>query len=61
MVVQWLTVCLPVQRTRFNPQFRKIPYTVEHLSLCTTVTEAFALEPVLHNKRCHHNGKPMHS
>ena len=56
-----MRVCLPVQRTRFNPQFRKIPYTVEHLSLCTTVTEAFALEPVLHNKRCHHNGKPMHS
>ena len=58
MVVQWLRVCLPVQGTQFDPQSRKIPYTMEQLSLCTTIIEACTLVPVLHNKRCHHNGKP---
>ena len=56
---------------RFHLWFGKIPHTVEHLSLCTTIlspvlqspgaatAEACLLEPVRHTKRSHHNEKPI--
>ena len=53
-----VVVCLPVHGARFDPQSRKIPYTMEQLSLCTTIIEACTSEPALRNKSCHHSGKP---
>ena len=40
----------------FNSWSRKIPHDMQQLSPCATITE-----PVLHNKRSHHNKKPAHS
>ena len=57
---------------RFNPWPREIPHAVEQLNPCTTTaaletqspgastTEAPRLEPGTHNKRRHHNEKPLH-
>ena len=33
----------------------KIPHATEQLSPCAIFTEVCGLEPVLHNKRSHHN------
>ena len=51
---------------RLDPWSGKIPHAAEQLSQCSTVTEPMHcqllkpehLEPVLHNKRSHHNKKP---
>ena len=39
----------------FDPRSGKIPHALEQLSSCTTITEPTYLEPVLCNKRNHHN------
>ena len=42
----------------FDLWSKKIPRAAEQLSPHTTTTEPTCLEPVLHNKRNHHNEKP---
>ena len=66
LVVQWLGICLPIQGTWVRSQAGKTPHDAGQLCLCITTTEpkrcnywASALEPVLHNKRSHHE-KPVH-
>ena len=44
----------------FNPWSRKIPHAAEQLSPQAPSTEPTHLEPMLHNKRNHCNGKPVH-
>ena len=39
LVAQWLRICLPMQRTRFDPWSGKIPHASEQLSPCATATE----------------------
>jgi len=43
------------RRHGFNPWSGKISHASEKLSLCT-----ITIEPVLHNKRSHLNGKPLY-
>ena len=59
LVVQWLRIHLPMQGT-LEPWSRKIPHAMEQLSPRATTTEPTRLEPVLRNKRSHHNKKPVH-
>ena len=40
LVVQWLKIHLPVRDHGFDPWSRKMPHVTEHLSPCTTTTEA---------------------
>ena len=37
----------------------KVPHAAEQLSPCFTATEPTHLEPVLHDKRSHSNGRPL--
>ena len=46
--------------TGIDPCSEKIPYASGQLSSCTTTSEAWALQPVLHNKRSQGNKKPAH-
>ena len=39
LVAQWLGICLPSRRHRFNPWSGKIPHATEQLILCATTTE----------------------
>ena len=54
LVVQWVRIHLPLQGTRFNPQYGKIPHAIEQLNQCTATTE-----PELY-KTIHCNEKPGH-
>ena len=65
MVAQWLRICLPVQGTGVHPWSRKIPHVPQLLSLRSRahrlqLLKPMHLEPVLRNKRGHHNEKPAH-
>ena len=61
LVVQWLRIRLPMQGTQVWAPVREDP-------TCRRATKSRApqllkparLEPVLHNKRSHHNEKPAH-
>ena len=44
----------------FHAWSRKIPHATGQLSPCSTTTEAYTLEPMLHNTRSHHDEKPTH-
>ena len=39
LVVQWLKICLAMQRTQFGPWCGKIACAAEQLSLCATTSE----------------------
>ena len=44
----------------FNPWCEQIPHATEQLSLYPQLLKPECLEPVLCNKRSHHNGKPAY-
>ena len=68
LVAQWIRILLSMQESPWSRRF----HIVEQLSLCTPatvyLTEACVLqllkskhlEPVLHDRRSHHNEKPVH-
>ena len=66
--VQWLRIACQCRGHGFEPWSGKIPHAAEQLSPCATTTEArepqllkpACLEPMLPNKRSHHNEKPVH-
>ena len=74
LVAQWIRTHLPMQmRCAFNRWSEKIPHALEQLSPCATATEPVlwsplatqllkpkCLEPMLCNKKSHHNEKPAH-
>ena len=60
LVVQCLSICLPMQGHGFDPWFRKISHAVGQLSPCTTATKACMPLSPCSNKRSHLNGKPTH-
>ncbi|KAJ8787666.1 hypothetical protein J1605_022824 [Eschrichtius robustus] len=69
LVAQWLRICLPMQGTRVRALVREDPTCREATKpACHTTTGAREpqllkpahLEPVLRNKRSHHNEKPVH-
>ena len=60
LVVQWLRICLPMQRIQFFPCSGKITCADGQLSPCATMTDPHTLEPVLFNKKSHCNKKSRH-
>ena len=67
LVAQWTGIHLPMMRTWVQSLVQDDPtgcgarhYVPRILSLSAATTEAKHLEPVLHNKRSHHNEKPVH-
>ena len=62
MIAQWLRVQIACQCRGhgFKPWSGNIPHAAEQLSSCATTTEPMCLEPVLRNKRSHHNEKHVH-
>ena len=58
LVAQWLRVRLPMQGTQVRALVQED--ATEQVSPCATTTEPARLEPVLRNKRSHHNEKPTH-
>ena len=58
--MQWVRIYLPVHGTQVGSLIQKIPHAVEQLSPCARTAEPTCLEPVLHNKRSHHNEKSVH-
>ena len=58
-VVQRLRICLPVQEVQVDPWSGKIPHEAGQQSQHTVATAPARLEPVLHNRRSHGNGKSL--
>ena len=59
LVVQWLRIHPPVQKTQVRSLLQEDSTCCEELSLCAATTEPSALEPMSHNKRRHRNENPM--
>ena len=68
LVAQWLRICLPMQRTWVralvweDPSCHGATKPVHHnyQAHVLQLLKPAHLEPVLHNKRSHHNEKPSH-
>ena len=68
LVVQWLRICLPMQGTRVqslvqeDPTCHRTTKPVCHnyWACMPQLLKPVLLEPMLHNKRNHHNEKPTH-
>ena len=74
LVVQWIRICLPMQRTWVQSLVLEGPtcrgatkpvHAPQLLSLCSRAREPQLLrptcqQPVLHSKKSHHNEKPEH-
>ena len=58
MGLPWLRTCLPMQGTQVRSM--KFLHAVRQLAPCAATTEPMCLEPMLCNKKSHHNEKPMH-
>ena len=58
LVVQWLRICLPMQGSRVQSLVQKDPTCLRAAKPMSH--GAWALEPVLWNKRRHHSEKPEH-
>ena len=61
LVVQWLRICLSMQGTRVQCLLQEYPTCCGAAEPWQHNYGAHALEPVLCNKRSHHNEKPLHS
>ena len=61
LVAQWLRVHLPMQGTRVRALAREDPTCRGATKPVHHNYRACALEPVLRNKRSHHNEKPTHT
>ena len=62
-MAQWLGLRLPMQQTRVRALIREDPTycgATKAKRPCATTTEPERLEPMLRNKRSHHNEKPKH-
>ena len=59
-VIQWLRVCLPMQGTGVQSRVREDPTRCNAIKPTCHNCWACTLEPVFHNKRCHHNEKSVH-
>ena len=60
LVVEWIGVHLPMQGTWVLSLFWEYPSCSRVTKSMCPRAEGQALEPVLLNKRSHHNEKPMH-
>ena len=61
MMVQWLTICLPMQGTWVQSLVQEdAPCSGAVMPVCRTYCSLPALEPMLCNKRSHCNKKPKH-
>ena len=60
LVAQWLRIRLPMQGTQVQPLVREEPTCRRATKPVDHSYWAWALEPVLHNKRSHCNEKPAH-
>ena len=59
-VVQWIRIHLPMQGTWCDPWSGKIPHAAEQLTRATQLLKPMHLEPVLYNRRSHHNEERVH-
>ena len=59
LMVHWLRICLPMQRTWGRPWSGKIPHAAGQRSPWTQLLKPACLEPELSNKRSHHTEKSM--
>ena len=59
-VIQWLQVRLPMQGTGVQSRVREDPTLCNAIKPTCHNCWACTLEPVFHNKRCHHNEKSVH-